>query len=85
MRIFGLGPMECGLCLGPFLLVLGILVAVKFASKGGSASTPVPPPTSVAPAGWLVDPTGRHQLRYWDGQRWTAFVSDDGMQAQDPV
>ncbi|MBJ7363224.1 MAG: DUF2510 domain-containing protein, partial [Ilumatobacteraceae bacterium] len=23
------------------------------------------------PAAWHPDPTGRHQLRYWDGQDWT--------------
>ena len=33
---------------------------------------PVPPPMS-AP-----DPTGRHQLRYWDGASWTDYVSDNG-------
>ena len=35
------------------------------------------------PAAWHPDPTGRHQLRYWDGQDWTEHVSDDGVQAID--
>lgn len=35
------------------------------------------------PAAWHPDPTGRHQLRYWDGQDWTEHVSDRGVQAID--
>lgn len=38
-----------------------------------------------APAAWLADPTGRHQLRYWDGVKWTDYVSDAGAQSMDPV
>lgn len=26
---------------------------------------------------WAPDPFRRHELRYWDGQRWTEHVSDD--------
>ncbi|KAF0209556.1 MAG: DUF2510 domain-containing protein [Actinomycetota bacterium] len=40
---------------------------------------------TVVPAGWNADPTARHQLRYWDGARWTSFVSDDGVQSTDPL
>ncbi|HKO85810.1 MAG TPA: DUF2510 domain-containing protein, partial [Actinomycetota bacterium] len=29
-----------------------------------------------AATGWLADPSRRHELRYWDGQRWTEHVSD---------
>lgn len=29
-------------------------------------------------AGWHVDPTGRHQLRYFNGTAWTGDVADDG-------
>jgi hypothetical protein len=32
----------------------------------------------MAPARWAGDPTGRHQLRYWDGRNWTRYVSDRG-------
>jgi hypothetical protein len=34
-------------------------------------------------AGWHPDPSGRHQLRYWDGQAWTPNVSDNGQQSTD--
>ena len=38
-----------------------------------------------APEGWFPDPGGRHELRYWDGQKWTEHVSDRGTQAADPM
>jgi Protein of unknown function (DUF2510) len=34
--------------------------------------------------GWLPDPTRRHELRYWDGDLWTADVSDRGTMSFDP-
>ena len=37
------------------------------------------------PSGWKVDPTGRHQFRYWDGFSWTQNVADDGEEALDAV
>ena len=37
------------------------------------------------PANWYPDPTGSHQLRYWDGNSWTAHVSDSGVQSTDPL
>lgn len=36
------------------------------------------------PAGWLADPTGRHQHRYWDGTDWTDDVADQGATSVDP-
>lgn len=38
----------------------------------------------MADAGWSNDPTGRHELRYFDGTNWSGYVSDDGRQANDP-
>jgi Protein of unknown function (DUF2510) len=37
------------------------------------------------PAEWYEDPTGRHELRYWNGSEWTEHVSDGGNQSADPV
>ena len=37
------------------------------------------------PADWYEDPTGRHQLRYWDGKNWTDNVADNGVQGSDPM
>ena len=29
--------------------------------------------TDASPAAWHPDPYGRHELRYWDGSRWTGY------------
>ncbi|HEY4333264.1 MAG TPA: DUF2510 domain-containing protein, partial [Ilumatobacteraceae bacterium] len=33
---------------------------------------------------WAADPYRRHQLRFWDGVRWTEHVSDNGVAGVDP-
>lgn len=43
---------------------------------------PAPPGTL---AGWLEDPSGRQELRYWDGTAWTENVSSQGSQGVDPA
>jgi hypothetical protein len=40
---------------------------------------------AVSPPGWVADPYGRHELRYWDGDEWTEHVSDGGLVATDAV
>ena len=37
------------------------------------------------PPNWYPDATGRHQMRYWDGQAWTSHVSDGGALSEDPL
>jgi hypothetical protein len=37
-----------------------------------------------SPAAWHPDPFRRHELRYWDGARWTEHVSDRGQTSADP-
>ena len=39
----------------------------------------------MAEASWLADPTGMHELRYWNGSSWTEHVSDQGTAGQDPL
>ncbi|HEX4176487.1 MAG TPA: DUF2510 domain-containing protein [Acidimicrobiales bacterium] len=39
--------------------------------------------TGIAPC-WLVDPTGRHEKRYWSGSEWTEHVNDGGVPGTDP-
>jgi hypothetical protein len=39
----------------------------------------------VTDAGWNPDPTGKHELRYWDGSAWTDHVSDAGVAGTDPL
>jgi hypothetical protein len=36
------------------------------------------------PAGWYPDPSGRYEMRYWDGLAWTEHVSRQGQQFTDP-
>ncbi len=36
-------------------------------------------------AAWHPDPTGHHELRYWDGTQWTEHVSDGGVQSTSPL
>jgi hypothetical protein len=38
-----------------------------------------------APAAWLPDPTGAHDHRWWDGERWTEHVADAGTASVDPL
>lgn len=49
------------------------------------AASPAPPPPPPVPPAWAADPAGRHQLRWWDGARWTEHVSDAGVQGIDPL
>jgi Protein of unknown function (DUF2510) len=47
--------------------------------EGGAMTGP--PPDAPPSAGWLPDPTLRHELRYWDGEKWTKHVFDGGRQS----
>jgi len=41
---------------------------------------PVPPPQrATALKAWLSDPTGRNELRYFDGSGWTEHVANNGV------
>ena len=51
---------------------------------GGQSAAPPPPATAAPAAGWLPDPNGRHQHRYFDGQAWTDHVADNGRESTDP-
>ena len=81
-----------GLLLGMFLGGIGlIIIAVmnptpeieaqrlmevqRLMSVGGGQSA----------AAWWPDPHKRHELRYWDGAKWTDHVSDHGTQSTNPV
>jgi len=55
------------------------------AFEHAEATVALPSPPTGPPRGWLNDPTGRHELRYWDGDRWTEHVSDAGIQGSDPA
>ena len=54
-----------------------------------ASSTPASAQTSNAnvpnpPANWYKDPSGRFELRYWNGSAWTEHVATNGQQSIDP-
>ena len=53
-------------------------------SSSTAASSTAAASSGAAPAGWYADPSGRFELRYWDGGRWTEHVSRGGNQYTDP-
>jgi hypothetical protein len=60
-------------------------VAAAPAPQPTPQPTPQPQPsTPSTPAGWYPDPSGRFELRYWDGSQWTEYVSRAGQQYTDP-
>jgi hypothetical protein len=70
---------------------VGQSAATRRELAGGGAG--YPPQAQVAgptipgpqPPNWYPDATGRHQMRYWDGQAWTSHVSDGGALSEDPL
>jgi cell division protein FtsW (lipid II flippase) len=62
---------------GPFGVVIAIVI------KRGHPAPALPPPPPGAR--WAPDPTRRHEMRLWDGQRWTGDVSDHGAAGSDPL
>ena len=77
-----------------FILPFGALVAgaVWFQSgkrtlhQTGTAGRPFwTGPRRPPPASWQRDPCGRHELRYWDGYRWSEHVADAGNRSFDPI
>ena len=80
-----------GRTLPPVLVLFlgGVALAVVVAIRRRRARSPQPAPASwmqpTAPPGWFADPSRRHELRYWDGQRWTERVSDRGTQGVDSM
>ena len=55
--------------------VASVPATVATSSSGGSASVP---------AAWYADPSGRYELRYWNGKEWTEHVARSGQQFTDP-
>jgi len=50
----------------------------------GPATAAATSSASGTPAGWYHDPSGRYELRYWNGSEWTEHVSRAGQQYTDP-
>jgi hypothetical protein len=59
-------------------------VADEPAAVVAAPAEPAPVAEPTVPAGWYADPSGRFELRYWDGTAWTEHVSRAGQQFTDP-
>lgn len=61
----------------------GAILGLLFGVIGIIAIAVMKDPTirPLASAGWLVDPYGEHQYRWWDGTGWSQQVSDNGVQS----
>jgi uncharacterized protein DUF2510 len=82
--VFGLSGIEtwlCGLITVPMAIVLGVAFML---SRRQERREKLLRPPSPALAAWLPDPYARHELRYWDGTRWTVHVVDAGTRSSDP-
>ena len=65
-----------------WLVPIGVLVLIGALNwNRGNSALPPPPPG----AQWVKDPTGRHELRLWDGRQWTGNVSNQGRSGWDPL
>lgn len=77
-----------GFLLGIFgLIIVALLPSRRYAMPPVAAPRqyqPVPPPVPV-PAQWAPDPSGRHELRWWDGRGWSEHVADGGNRGIDPL
>jgi hypothetical protein len=51
--------------------------AAPAASQGSGGASDVP-------SGWYADPSGRYELRWWDGNEWREQVASGGQQTIDP-
>ena len=68
--------------------------SVITSSNASSPSTSAPADTEPSatentgqpqsPADWYADPSGRFEMRYWNGSEWTEHVSRKGKQFTDP-
>jgi hypothetical protein len=62
--------------------------AASPAPAAAPAPAPAPaaaaPATPAIPADWYADPSGRFELRYWNGSAWTEHVARAGQQYTDP-
>ena len=59
-------------------------VAATSSSDAGYAANTGVTATPAVPAAWYKDPSGRYELRYWNGTTWTEHVARGGQQFTDP-
>ena len=79
---FGAAPQTGAAAPGPGVPLEHDLVSIP-------SNEPAPPPSDAQGHpplfGWYPDPLGHHELRYFDGRRWSDLVTDAGAVSEDPV
>ncbi len=66
--------------------LLGIRPQLDRVATGAGVAARAVTPASTGPApGWYADPYARHELRYFDGVRWTDNVANGGVPGNDPA
>jgi hypothetical protein len=69
---------------GRFCAFLRRPVAQRTTSEVTATATITATTNPTVPAAWYKDPSGRYELRYWNGTAWTEHVSRSGQQFTDP-
>jgi len=62
----------------------GYAVASTAAPAEAAPAGDAQPSQPLPPADWYADPSGRFEMRYWNGTDWTEHVSRKGKQFIDP-
>ncbi len=64
----------------------GLLVILSgLPMKSTTGGDPDMATLTTRPASWYADPTGRYDLRYWDGTSWSPHVAAAGRSSVDPL
>lgn len=66
------------------LVVLGLMAAPFVLVLHAAVRSPARRRLADQQPGWRVDPTGRQELRWWDGDEWSIFVTQSGVTSTDP-
>ena len=61
-----------------------VMPTVQPAVSQPAVSQPAERTAPAVPADWYKDPSGRFELRYWNGTKWTEHVARAGKQFVDP-
>lgn len=76
MKVGGTGTFMWGFAMLAFWILVFPYYLAKRSTTNHPPAGPPRAPSSVeaTKVGWHPDPLGRHQLRFWDGHRWTDDV-----------
>ncbi len=85
--VTGVGPVGAAPAPGavPPMMAGTMLGSPGAPTAPGTPGAPVSPGRPATVGGWLPDPSGRHEVRYHDGQNWTEHVSNAGVTGTDPI